>query len=125
MRHLPRTRSKYLVSTPSLIVIAFEISGDVALLSSSNSSGQHNVDQFHPTLMFGLQINSKGKRVLGRKNAARCESPHDMGLSICLTEVVFLRPKLTQFDRSTCKVRLFALGRGPFPKAWRELFCRW
>jgi hypothetical protein len=39
MRHLPGGRSKYLVSAPSLIVIAFEISGDVALLSPSNSSG--------------------------------------------------------------------------------------
>jgi hypothetical protein len=80
----------------------FEISGDVALLFPSNSSGLHNVDQFHLSMMFGLQINPKGKRVLcrqaplGSKNAASCESPHDMGLSICLTEVVFLGPKLTE-----------------------------
>ena len=60
-----------------------------------------------------------------RARLRRCCQGRVRDLSICLTEVVFLRPKLTQIDRSTCKVRLFALGRGPFPKAWRELFCRW
>src|SRR6516225_10932131 len=39
-----------------------------------------------------------------------------MGLSNCLTEVVFLRPKLTQIDRSTCKVRLFATMTRSFSK---------
>src|SRR6516165_4381969 len=69
--------------------------------------------------MFGFQIEPKDERVLcrqapsGSKNAARCESPHDMALSNCLTEVVFLSPKLHKIDGSTCKVRLFALGRGP------------
>jgi hypothetical protein len=66
-----------LVSAPSLIVIAFEISDDVALFFPSNSSRQHDADQFH--LMFGFQIKPKDERVLcrqarsGSKNTARCE----------------------------------------------------
>src|SRR6516165_4749036 len=72
MRHSPRTRSKYFVSAPSLI-IAFEIFGDVALLFPSNSSGQHDVDQISPPLMFDFQIKPKGEQVLCRQAALGVE----------------------------------------------------
>jgi hypothetical protein len=98
-----RGRSKYLVSALSLI-ITFEISGDVALLFPSNSSGQHDVDQFH--LMFGFQIKPKDERVLclqaalgaEKRSALRVTPRHGPlpGLSIWLTEVAFLEPKLTE-----------------------------
>jgi hypothetical protein len=66
MRHSPRTRSKYFVSAPSLI-IAFKIFGDVALPFPSNSSGQHDVDQISLPLMFDFQIKPKGEQVLCRQ----------------------------------------------------------
>jgi hypothetical protein len=58
--------------------IALKTSGDVALLFPSNSSGQHDVDQFYPALMFGFQFNPKDAGVIRQaasesKNAARCE----------------------------------------------------
>src|SRR6516162_482543 len=73
MRHLPRGRSKHLVSAPSLIVIviAFEISGDVALLSPSYSSGYPERQSISPEPDVRLQINSKGEQVLCRKHLVR------------------------------------------------------
>jgi hypothetical protein len=82
------------------MVIALKISGDVALLFPSNSSGQHDVDQFHPALMFGFQFNPKDagvkqprsrkmQRAASNHTTAR-EQPHNMPLrasTIWLTEV--------------------------------------
>jgi hypothetical protein len=65
--------------------------------------------------MFGLQINSKGKRVLGRKTQ-RAASNHTTwaseGLSVRLTEVAFLEPKLTEMP---VKSAFFSLRPGSRP----------
>ena len=46
--------------------------------------------------MFGFKINSKGKRVRGRKTQRAASNSTTRASPLSLTEVVFLKPKLAQ-----------------------------
>jgi len=78
-----------------------------------------NVNQFHLSLTFGFKINSKGKRVRGRKTQ-RAASSHTTCPSGCSPNLVdggcFSQAKI---DRSACKVRLSAKHTQVLFRNWR------